>query len=412
MAPRGEADGDEDFPHWRRTLAAMLTVQVIMSGAFNFTTPVLPLFLPELGVSGDAQLYLWCGGLAAVTSLVAALLSPVWGRIADRRGRKQMVLRSTCAIGLCTILMGFCQDAWQMLGARILMGVFAGFSAATVILISTQVPTRRLTFALGVMSSGQLVGSLLGPVIGGAMADLAQSYRLPFFAGGVLSLGACLVCLFGVREVFVPGSGEGARRSVLASLRRLAGDRGLAALVGVLLLAQFATQAVQPIVALYVHDIVGDQPNLATLGGIALSATGLAGMVAVPLLGRAGDRIGETRVLILALAGAALATAPQAIAGSYGGFVAERLALGIFVGSIVPVANALIAKRTPAAERGVTLGITSSAYFLGNSFGPACGGAVAAFVGLPWVFVLTTALLAVGVAWVAAAVPGRGGERE
>ena len=99
-------------------------------------------------------------------------------------------------------------------------------------------------------------------------------------------------------------------------------------------------------------------------------------------------------------------TAPQAFSHSYLLFVLERLGLGLFIGSIVPVTNALIGKVTPPDERGFTYGMTSSAYFLGNSMGPITGGTVAAFVGLPWVFVLTTVLLFAGMLWVWAAVPG------
>jgi DHA1 family multidrug resistance protein-like MFS transporter len=164
------------------------------------------------------------------------------------------------------------------------------------------------------------------------------------------------------------------------------------------------------VVALYVQDILGDRPDLATLSGVALSVTGLAGIFAVPLLSRAADRYGEKRLLVLALAGAALMTAPQAFTHHYLLFVAERFGLGLFVGSIVPITNALIGRLTPPEERGFTYGMTSSAYFLGNSMGPITGGTVAAFVGLPWVFVVTTALLLMGLAWVAVSVPG--GRRE
>ena len=404
------AAGDDGSPQWRKPLVAMVAVQVVMSLAYTFLSPILPLFLPEVGVSNDAHVYLWAGTLAGVTSFVAALVSPLWGRMADRRGRKLMVLRSAVAIGLCTLLMGLAQNVWHLLGARVLMGAFAGFSAASVILISTQVPRARLGYALGLMSSGQLVGSLLGPVFGGGLADLTGSLRLPFFVGGGLALVAGALCWWSVPEAFTPPKAAQAKPSLLGAFRVVASTPGMTALVMVLLLAQFATQAVQPIVALYVQDMMGDRPDLATLGGIALSVTGLAGIVAVPLLSRAGDRFGEKTVLLIALAGAALATAPQALAGSYMGFVVERFALGLFVGSIVPVTNALIGKATPAANRGLTFGITSSAYFLGNSLGPMSGGVVAAYAGLPWVFVLTTGLLLVGLAWVAVAVPRRAGD--
>ena len=401
-------EGDDGSPDWRRTLAAMVAVQLVMSLSFTFVSPILPLFLPEVGIANDRQLYLWAGALTAITSLMAALVSPLWGRMADRYGRKLMVLRSCIAIAVCTALMGIAQSVWHLLGARILMGAFAGFSAASVILISTQVPRSRLGYALGLMSSGQLIGSLLGPVLGGALADVTASYRIPFFVSGALSLAATLLCWRSVPETFTRPENK-PKTSVLAAFRQVGGIPGMMVLVTVLFLSQFATQGVQPIVALYVQNIVGDQPNLATLGGVALSVTGLAGVVAVPLLTRTGDRFGEKTALMIAIAGAALATAPQAFAGSYWGFVVERFSLGLFVGSIVPITNALIAKVTPASERGMTFGVTSSAYFLGNSLGPASGGVIAAYAGLPWVFVVTTVMLLAGFAWVAAAVPGRKG---
>jgi DHA1 family multidrug resistance protein-like MFS transporter len=406
MTQQQATEAEDGSPHWRRTLAAMVAVQLVMSLSFTFVSPILPLFLPEVGIANDRQLYLWTGALTAITSLMAALVSPMWGRMADRHGRKLMVLRSCIAIAICTALMGFAQSVWHLLGARTLMGAFAGFSAASVILISTQVPRSKLGYALGLMSSGQLIGSLLGPVFGGALADVTASYRIPFFVSGALSLAATLLCWWSVPEAFTRPEDK-PKIPVLAAFRQIGGVPGMMVLVAVLFLSQFATQAVQPIVALYVQNIVGDQPNLATLGGVALSVTGLAGIVAVPLLTRAGDRYGEKTVLMVALAGAALATAPQAWAGSYWGFVIERLSLGLFVGSIVPITNALIAKVTPASERGMTFGVTSSAYFLGNSLGPASGGVISAYAGLPWVFVITTVMLLAGIAWVAAAVPRR-----
>lgn len=303
-------EGDDGSPDWRRTLAAMVAVQLVMSLSFTFVSPILPLFLPEVGIANDRQLYLWAGALTAITSLMAALVSPLWGRMADRYGRKLMVLRSCIAIAVCTALMGIAQSVWHLLGARILMGAFAGFSAASVILISTQVPRSRLGYALGLMSSGQLIGSLLGPVLGGALADVTASYRIPFFVSGALSLAATLLCWRSVPETFTRPENK-PKTSVLAAFRQVGGIPGMMVLVTVLFLSQFATQGVQPIVALYVQNIVGDQPNLATLGGVALSVTGLAGVAAVPLLARAGDRYGEKAVLVVALVGAALATAPR-----------------------------------------------------------------------------------------------------
>ncbi len=397
--------GEDGSPAWRVTLWAMVAVQVIMSLSFTFLSPVMPLYLPELGIETDFHLYLWSGLLGSVTSLVAAFTSPIWGRMSDRMGRKLMVLRSAFAISICTALMGLALNVWHLLAARLLMGAFAGFSAASVVLIASQVPPRKLASSLGIMSTAQLVGSLIGPVVGGALADLTGSYRMTFFVAAAMSMSAFVLAWWLVPENFSPPKQGQERRSILASMRKMVGNGAMAALVLVLLLTQFATQAVQPVVALYVQDILGDRPDLATLSGLAFSITGLAGVIAVPLLSRASDRFGEKLVIMLALAGAALMTAPQAFTHSYLLFLGERFGLGLFVGSIVPITNALIGRLAPPEERGFTYGMTSSAYFLGNSMGPITGGTVAAFIGLEWVFVLTTVLLLMGLAWVAVSVP-------
>ncbi len=378
----------------------MVAVQLIMSGAFTFLSPVLPLFLPHLGVDNLSSVEFWTGLLASMTSFIAAFAAPIWGKMSDRLGRKLMVLRSAFAIGVCTALMGFAGSVWHLLALRALMGAFAGFTSSSVVLVASQVPERRLGYSLGLLSSGQLVGSLMGPVLGGGLADLTGSYRYPFFIAGGISMVAFVLCWWLVPERFTPPKEKRKGTSMLTSFRMLTRIPGMAPLVLVLLLTQFAVQAIAPIVTLFVQEMVGPQPNLATLGGIAFSVTGLAGVIAVPILGRCSDHFGERRVLLLTLAGAALLTVPQAFVSVYPIFVAERFAVGLFVGGILPAANALIGKKTPQAERGAVYGMTSSAYFFGNSLGPVTGGAVAASFGLHWVFLVTAILLGLNLAWV------------
>lgn len=400
QTPEVTPDPSDGSPQWRVTLWAMVAVQLIMSGAFTFLSPVLPLFLPHLGVETLREVEFWSGLLASMTSFIAAFAAPIWGKMSDRLGRKLMVLRSAFAIGVCTLLMGFADSVWQLLALRALMGAFAGFTSSSVVLVASQVPERRLGYSLSLLSTGQLVGSLMGPVLGGGLADLTGSYRQPFYVAGAISLVAFAICWWIVPERFTPPKEKHRGTSMLASFRMMMRIPGMPPLVLVLLLTQFAVQAIAPIVTLFVQEMVGPQPNLATLGGIALSVTGLAGVIAVPLLGRSSDRFGERRVLLFTLAGAALMTVPQAFVGTYWAFVAERFAVGLFVGGILPAANALIGKKTPAAERGAVYGMTSSAYFFGNSLGPVTGGAVAASFGLHWVFLVTAILLGLNLAWV------------
>jgi len=165
-----ERDQGEATAQWQRTLWAMVGIQFINTMAFSVLSPIMPLFLPVLGVEAPSAVALRSGVLNGVTSFIAAFASPLWGRVADRRGRKLMLLRSTLAIGAFTTLMGVAANIWQFFAFRALMGAFAGFSSAAIALVASQVPEGRLGFALGCLSTGQLVGSLVGPLTGGAVA--------------------------------------------------------------------------------------------------------------------------------------------------------------------------------------------------------------------------------------------------
>jgi DHA1 family multidrug resistance protein-like MFS transporter len=391
--------------HWQRTLWTMVGVQFVMSISFSILSPIMPLFLPELGVVSREAVDVWAGVLASITSFVAIFTAPLWGSLADRYGRKLMVLRSTLGIALFTLLMGLAQSPWHMVAIRAGMGALAGFNSAATLLVSTQVPEQRLGSSLGWLGTGQLVGSLIGPIIGGGVADLTGSYRIPFFFAGVISLVAFAGTWWFVPERFTPPTGARQRRSLLAGISVLTRTRGLVPLIVVMLMAQFATQAVQPVVTLFVQEMLGDRPDLATLGGLAFSVTGMAGVLAVPVLGRRSDVIGYRTVLLICLFGAALFTAPQAVPLGYWAFVAERFGLGLFVGGILPAANSLIGRLTTVTSRGFVYGMVSSAYFVGNTLGLLTGGTIAATVGIRFVFVVTAAFLLINLIWVWFTVP-------
>jgi len=394
--------------NWRQTLWAMVMIQFIMTMAFSVLTPIMPLLLPELGVQTEAGINLWAGILAGSTSFIAAFASPLWGSVADRHGRKLMLLRSSLAIAVFTVLMGIAANVWQFFACRALMGVFAGFSSAAIALVASQVPEERLGFSLGWLSTGQLVGSLIGPIFGGILADMTGSYRIPFYCTSAMIFLALGLVWFIVHEEFTrPRKGDRGR-STMSGLIALATTPALLALFFVLLMAQFGVRTVQPIVTLYVKEMVGVVPNLATLAGIAFSITGLANVVSAPFLGNRSDRIGYRRVLLICLAGGTLMTLPQAFTDNYWLFTAERFGVGLFIGGLLPTANALVGRLVSREERGAVYGMTSSAMFLGNSLGPLIGGAIAAGFGLRWVFLLTAAVMTVNLVWVYYRVPEYG----
>src|SRR6202521_5229025 len=204
--------------YWRYTLWAMVGIQFVNTMANSVLTPIMPLFLPELGVQTESGIAIWAGILSGITSFVAAFASPLWGSLADRRGRKLMLLRSSLAIGLFTALMGAAGNVWQFFAFRALMGVFAGFSSAAIALVASQVPEDRLGYSLGWLSTGQLVGSLVGAIIGGLLADLTGSYRIPFYCTSATILLSMGLVWFAVQERFVAPPKARGRGSILSSL--------------------------------------------------------------------------------------------------------------------------------------------------------------------------------------------------
>ena len=384
---------------WRRTMWAMVTVQFIMSLAVTVTSPILPLFLPQLGVHSETAIEAWAGVLGAANFLISALLAPLWGALADRHGRKLMVMRASIGVSVTIGLVAIAGNVWHVLAFTLLMGFFGGFSSSAIALVAGQAPDRRLGYALGWLSTAQMVGGLAGPVIAGLIADVTGSYRIVFLFTAVLGMVATLVTAWLVHEP--PRVAQGASGfSLFRRFIRLGGVRGLLPLLGVLLMAQLGVRSVAPVITIYVQSLAGPVPALATLAGFAMSITGIADVIASPFLGRRSDVIGYRRVLLICLFGAALCTAPMAIAPSYNVFLAERFAVGLFIGGILPTANALVGRLVASADRGLVFGATATATLLGAFAGPLMGGAVSATLGLHAVFAVT-ALLFLGIlGWV------------
>jgi DHA1 family multidrug resistance protein-like MFS transporter len=391
----------------------MVGMQAAMSLAFSISGPFLPLFIIQLGVKPMSTVELWAGAISSVNFLLSAVLSPLWGGLADRIGRKAMVLRSSAAVSLFTALMGLSQNVGELFAFRALMGLFSGFSAAAIALVGTQVPEGRLGFSLGWMASGQLVGGLIGPLVGGLLADRLHDYRSVFFWTSAMAGLAALACGLLVTERFERRSYELTRRAtVWQQLGEVARHPSLLPMFVVVLLGQFAAFGAQPIVALFLRDMMGPSAWLATAAGAAFAVMGLADLMASPWLGKRSDVIGYRRVLLVSLVGATLFTVPQAFVHSVWTFLALRFGVGLFLGGIIPTANALIGRLFAQEKRGQVYGISSSAMFLGMFLGPLSGGLIAAHFGFGAVFLTIAACLAANAVWVFVAVrePAKAGE--
>jgi DHA1 family multidrug resistance protein-like MFS transporter len=362
----------------------------------------LPLFIQTLGVHPLSNVEEWAGIIGSANFLTAALCAPLWGALADKFGRRAMVIRSSVGGAIATALMGLSGNVWQLVGARGVMGAFGGFSSAATALVASKVPSSSLGFALGWMATAQMTGIMIGPIIGGAIADYTQNYRAVFFwsAGGV-ALAALVTTLF-VQEDFQkkPATGTEKLPSSRQQFMEMVRHPELAALLVLLALSQMTAVALSPIVPLFVQNMVGASPYLATFAGAAFAVTGVGDLVASPFLGKRSDQIGYRRIVLLCLVGAGVFTIPQAFVHNIWVFLALRFGVGVFLGGIVPTANAWIGRLFPAEKRGMVYGLSYSASFGGMFIGPLFGGFLAARLGFGSVFLVTGGLMLANVFWV------------
>ena len=389
-------------PSWRTSLYVVCVAQATAMLAFGFILPFLPLYLREIGVTPDSAVIFWSGALVTSTGISLAIFSPIWGALADRHGRKVMVLRSLLVGGVIIALMGLVQSVGQFLVLRILQGVFTGTIAASTALVASIVPRDRMAASMGHLQTSVYVGIAAGPVLGGLIAQAVGIRGTFFIAGAMLFASGLLVWQF-VHEHYTPPSTmkrPGFFETLGVGLR----SRSLMPLMVTLLLVQLSTAIVFPILPLYVERLSSATDPVKLYAGLAYGATAVFSALAAVSYSRLVDRSGYRRILIYACFGAALFYLPQAFAQNIGEFLLLRAGLGIFFGVLIPATNTIVGLSTPPELRGSAYGLTNSATAVGTAVGPLLGSTLAASFGYPSVFIITAALLTVLGVWVIALV--------
>ncbi|HXM55717.1 MAG TPA: MFS transporter [Candidatus Dormibacteraeota bacterium] len=365
---------------WRRNLAALWFAQVTAIFGFSFAFPFLPVYLRELGVHDAGQLALWTGVAGGASGAALAVMSPIWGVLADRYGRRAMLLRAMVGAGLTVGLMGFARGPLDLVALRLVQGATSGTVAAATALVASGTPRHRVGWALGVLSSAVAVGSALGPLVGG-LAAAAFGVRAIFWGGGVLLAFATLPVLLVVREVPVKRSEESDQRSATALLREQApGALGaIAALLVCQALLQVSYSGSQPLVVLRLLEHLSTGVEAVT--GVAFAAAGLASALASVAYVGIARRLGYRVVGVLA---ALLMASAQLLFGWGPGIVpivGGAALAGLFYGTLGPVISTMIGLETPAAAQARVFGVGASATAIGFALGPFGGGVFAAQLG-------------------------------
>ncbi len=382
------------MPTERRNLLAVSVSHLLAGTALAAFIPFVPFYLEELGVVHAPVRNVWTGLILGTAPLLAAITGPFWGALADRVGRKVMLLRCLASIAVFVGLMGVAREPWHLWALSAGQGLFAGFIAAGNTLVSVSTPDERQGRTLGAVQGALLAGLAIGPALGGVIGDRTDHASV-FVTSGVLAAAALVVVALVAREPDAPRAQRGpilgaVRRDVRAALARSQMRTTLGALVC------FRASIAMMYLALPVH--------LAQLGGYPpahrSTVTGLlfvAVVAPIPLLapwwGRRADRIGARRTFVVcALVGAALYV-PYAFATGAVSLTVARVVHGVFLAGIMPAAYAMIGQLAPRADRGATFGVTQSALQVAMAIGPLLGGLITRVVDVRWTFVAAAVLL-------------------
>ncbi len=376
--------------------------------SFSLVMPFLPRFIAELGVTEN--LYTWAGWTYAVSFMASAIMSPIWGNLADRFGRKPMIIRSGLSIGIIYLLMSVVTSPYQLFALRLLNGTMSGFIPSSIALLATNTPEHRVGRALALLQTGTASGVILGPVLGGTLADLL-GIRMTMRIGWALIWAATLLVIVGVREQKL-GAGK-ARTSPLQDIRLALSNRTLFAVMVSAMLVNASIQSLEPILTKFVPTLHLDAPLVrltgallgradatGTIAGFIFSLPAIAAVLAAPRWARLGERVGFAKLMALGLGLAGLLAMPQALVTTAGALIGLRFLYGIMTAAVQPSINATLAEVVHPSFRGRAYGINQSAMFLGAVMGPTLGGSVADHFGPRAVFVFTGLMLMVSCGWV------------
>lgn len=388
----------------RRNFAVLWTANFITSLGMMGFIPLIPLHLRLLGVEDPGALRVWSGVLTAGAPLVAAFMGPVWGSLGDRVGRKLMIQRAQLAIIVFVGAAGLVGSPWQLLGLRLAQGLFSGYMAPAMTLVSVTAPAERQGRSMAWLQTAILCGAAVGALVGGQVADTLGLTRVYGLCAGLSALSFLLVTAFVVeppREPAEAPAGGGKApllRGVARDIGAMARNRTLRGILLGVFAVRFGASLVEPVMALFVETLEGVDPaRLATATGFVFSGQALANLAVTPLWGRVGDRWGHRRILAFCAGGGALCFVAQALVGHLWALLGLRLLAGALLAGIVPAAYAAAARHSSTGQRGGAYGFTFSSVILARALGLLAGGWLAADLGLRPLFVLAAACMAVAV---------------
>ena len=378
-------------------ITASMTVLAI---CYTMIIPFLPIYLLELGVPKD-DVALWSGLVFGITFLIAGIMAPIWGKIADNKGKKRMALRAGFAIAVSYVLIGMVNNEYELLLGRAFVGFANGFYPAAMTMVSLSVDEKQVGRALGIFQTGLILGNVVGPFLGGAIESIV-GMRPVFYVSGIAVFIATLAVLFFVKEPKLQSAGDAGKAqsaqpnkstSLREDFKAVREQPVLVRLLWIFFFMQCAIMMLQPILSLYVGDMQGTMEGAAIISGTILSIGGLAGSLTTNLWVRLGERRGYFRTISYCMLGSGVVLLLQSLPVGIWWFGVLQVLIGSCIVGINPSLSAAVTLNTDPSFRGRMFGMTTTAQQFGSMVGPVFASIVSTYIGISYVFSITGLLL-------------------
>jgi MFS family permease len=364
--------------NYGRNLFAVTAASFIGFMGFTLVMPFLPLYFHQLGVDDVGRVALWSGLSLGVTPALTALLSPLWGRLADRFGRKIMVERSLVSFVFVMAAMAFVTRAWHVFALRAIQGLFAGYGALTLTMAADSAPKGRMAQAIGTVQTAQRLGPALGPVFGGIVAALVGLRRAFFVASACYFVAVVLVLLLYDEQRTAAASRQPDDTNRSVTFRSLLAFENFLLMMAVIFVLQFVDRSFGPILPLYVGQLGTPPSQIPLVSGILFSIAAGAGAIGHHYCAALLRRYTPAQLIAAACGAAAIGAGLYVIVGHVWWLFLATPIFGVAIGSGMTAAYTSAASVIPPPVRGAGFGLLTTASLVGLAVSPIVSGLLGA----------------------------------
>ena len=384
---------------WKRTVYISLVCVFCTAFGVSQLAPILPLYFHDLGVQTPEAMSLWSGLATGATYIIVCLAAPFWGRVADKKGRKITLIRSSFGMALCNTLIAFQTTPEGVVLIRLIQGLVSGFYSASITLIASETPIERTGWALGLLASANLAGSLIGPLLGGYIADTVGIRNDFIIVGALMGLAGVLATIF-IHENYVPQPNP-EKLSIRKLKEQIPEFNSIVALCVASFIYAICIMSLQPVISVYIKGIVpSDTENLAFIAGAVFSAMGIAQLMSSSPLGKLVDKIGPRKVLVVSLIYVGILNIPQAYVSDVYQLAIIRFLQGFGLGGMLPALNTYLSSKTPREFTGQVFSYNQSCLFFGYFLGSVGGASLMAWLGFTTLFWVSGGLFIISALWI------------